>query len=391
MPYRLFFLGAAWYAVFHVLVWTVHLGAGTQPPAAQPFLWHGYEMVFGFAGAIICGFLLTASANWIGRPTVGPLVLLALVVSWLVARIAGLNGMHPGVALAGDGIALWGMTLALSVALVRAGNRRNYRFLPIAALLALAATGFHLATLGWIPDLRYPLLRGAVDLLLILMVVMGGRIIPFFTSRRLPWVTVENLDWLAAVSSFLVILAILGGWVWPEAWGTAKLTWFAALFLVARQGHWRPFSTWREPMLWILHLGYFWLALALFLRGGAMAWDWMPVSTALHAITVGGLGCLGLGMMARVALGHGGHEIRAPLWLVPAFVLVALAAIPRLLTPWPELVDVQLAFMLSGGMWVLAFGIYAIGYLPILLGPRGDEAGTATERQKNPGPANSRN
>lgn len=373
LPYRLFFLGAAWYAVFHGLVWTIHLAGGTQPPAAQPFLWHGYEMVFGFAGAVVTGFLLTASANWTGRATVGPVLLVILFLAWLAARVAGITGFHPVVALLGDGIALWGMSLALATNLIRSGNRRNYRFIPIGILLALAATLFHLASLGWLPELRFGLLRGAVDLLLILMVIMGGRIIPFFTERRMPHLGVTHIDWLSATSTLLVVLAVLCGWVWPEAWGTAKLTWFAALFLIARQGYWRPLGTWREPMLWILHLGYLWLAVALFLRGGAMAWDWMPLSTAVHAVTMGALGCLGLGMLARVALGHGGHEIRAPLWLQPAFVLVAFAAIPRLMTAWPQLLDVQLAFLLAGGTWVLAFAIYAAGFTPILLGPRGDE------------------
>lgn len=370
-PYRLFFLGAAGYVVIHMLLWLCFLSGGPIAASGNPFAWHGYELIFGFAGAIVTGFLLTAAGNWTGRRTVSPTVLIGLIAAWLGARIAHAGGADATITLVGDGIVLWGLVIALGRVLILAGNRRNYRLLPIVGLLALGATVFQLAALEMIPDWRYPVLHVGIELLALLMVIMGGRVVPFFTSRRLPDLPVENPEWLGNATAIFVLAAIIGGWVLPASLAAA-LAWFAGCLLLARLLHWSPLGTLREPMLWILHVGYLWLALALFLRGGALAWDWMPLSTAMHAIGMGALGCLGLGMMTRVALGHGGHAMRAPLWLVPAFVLVSLAPIARLLAAHPGPLDPRLLYALGGGAWVVAFGIYVVGFLPILLGPRAE-------------------
>ena len=370
-PYRLFFLGASVYAVVHMLLWILFLTGGALPVRGNPFAWHGYEMIFGFAGAIVTGFLLTAAANWTGRATVSPAVLLALASAWLSARVLHLGGGEPWLVLVADSIVLWGLVAALARVLLLTRNRRNYRFLPIVALLAAGAGVYQLAVLGVLPDWRYGVLYGGTELLLLLMVIMGGRVIPFFTGRRLPDLRVEDPPWLADGTALLVLAAIVGGWLLPDHLAAA-LAWFAGCIVIARLAHWSPLGTLREPMLWILHVGYLWLGLALFLRGGSLAWDWMPESTALHAVVLGGLGCLGLGMMARVALGHAGREIRAPGWLVPAFALVAVAPIPRLFGAYPEWFDPQTLYIVSGGAWIIAFAIYAGGYLPILLGRRND-------------------
>jgi uncharacterized protein involved in response to NO len=370
-PYRLFFLGAALHAVSHLLLWLCYLTGGPIAARGNPIAWHGYELLFGLAGAIVSGFVLTAAANWTGRRTVSAPVLFILFTAWAVGRIAYGGGASPWLVLAADSTFLLGVLIALARVLIITGNRRNYRLLPIIGLLALGAPVFHLAQVGWLPDWRHAVLYGGADLLLLLMVIMGGRVIPFFTGRRLPALQVEDPDWLAGATAVFVLAAIIGGWALPEHLAAA-LAWFAACLVLARLAHWSPLGTAREPMLWILHAGYLWLALALFLRGGALAWGWMPLSTALHAIVLGGLGCLGLGMMARVALGHGGHEIRAPLWLVPAFVLVVLAPLPRLLSAWPAWFDPQTLYILSGGAWIVAFGIYVLGFAPILLGRRAD-------------------
>ncbi len=372
-PYRLFFFGAALHAVVHMLAWTHFLTGGPLPVAGNPLAWHGYEMLIGFGGAVITGFLLTAAANWTGERTLAPAVLVLLVVAWATGRVAHFLGAGPAVTGVADSLFLGGLVVALTRVLIRANHRRNYRFVPIVALLAVGAACYHLATAGLLPDWRYALLHGASDLLLLLMVIMGGRVIPFFTGRRLPALEVNDPGWLGNTAAILVIAALLGRWLLPDPLAAA-LAWFAACVVLARLIHWSPLGTLHEPMLWILHGGYLWLSLALFLRGGALAWDWMPLSTALHAVVVGGLGCLGLGMMARVALGHGGHALQAPAWLVPAFVLVLLAPIPRLLSAYPALFDPQVLYLLSGGAWIAAFALYAVGFAPVLFGRRADAA-----------------
>ncbi|MCP1727178.1 uncharacterized protein involved in response to NO [Natronospira proteinivora] len=370
-PYRLFFLGAAAYAVIHMLLWLAHLQGLWTIPAPISFAWHGYELLFGFAAAVICGFILTASENWTGYRSVNAPGLLFLFLAWLLARLAALLGLSPLLVLIGDGLVLGGLTLALARVLWLSGNRRNLRFLPITGGLALAAILVQLSFIEVIPHWQDWLLRAAVDLVLILMVIMGGRVIPFFTQRKLPNLDVMDPDWLGFYATAFVVISVVLTWLVPGG-VAAMFSWFAGCFLMARLFYWSPWGTRRHPMLWILHLGYFWLGLALFLRGGSLAWDWMAFSDTVHAITVGGMGCLTLGMMARVTQGHGGHEIRAPLWLVPAFALIALAAIPRLLAAWPAIMPPQWGYSLSAIAWILAFLIFTLGFAPKLLQHRRD-------------------
>jgi len=372
-PFRIFFLAAAWFAVFHGAWWGGMLASGSMSLPGNPFLWHGYHMVFGFAGAIVIGFLLTASSNWVGRTVSPPGVTLVLFMGWLLARVAGFMPalMPEWSLLLGDGLALWGGTIALSIGLWRAGNRRNYRFIPILGGVALASTLFGLAAMGHMPDWRFPMMRGGLDLMLLLMVVMGQRIIPFFTDRRLPDLGVRQSPILAVAAPLLT----LGALIIVHATGSVlaiPLMMAAAVVLLTQLTLWRAWGTWREPMLWILHLGYAWLAVSLVLRSGSLAFDWMPYSTASHAVSVGALGALGLGMLARVSLGHTGRPIQATPWMVLAFVLVTLAAILRMLTAFSLGIPIQWLFGLSSLCWLLAWLLFAVTYLGILLSPRAD-------------------
>lgn len=371
--FRLFFLGAAWSSVLYMSWWGAGLASGRLSMPGNPFLWHGYHMVFGFAVAIVVGFLLTAASNWIGRRIAPPPLLLLLFAGWALARVGGLlPAVFPvGLVVVSDAVALWGATLALGVGLVRAGNRRNYRFIAIMAGVSLAATAFGLAQAGILPDWRYPMLRGGLDLMLLLMVVMGQRIIPFFTDRRLPELGVRQSAALAVVAP----ATVLGGMILHYAGlplPAMAMMLAAAVALLMQLTLWRSPGTWREPMLWILHLGYLWLALAMLLRAGSIGFDWLPYSTASHAISVGALGALGLGMLARVSLGHTGRPIRASGWMVLAFVLVSLAPVFRLLTGFDTPIPTAWLFGLASLCWLLAWLIFAVSYLPVLTSPRAD-------------------
>ncbi|MEA5444462.1 NnrS family protein [Gammaproteobacteria bacterium AB-CW1] len=372
-PFRLFFLAAAWFAVFHGALWGGMLASGSMVIEGNPFLWHGYHMVFGFAVAIVIGFLLTAAANWIGKPVSPPALTLGLFLAWCVARLGGfLPDLLPwALVTLADAVALWGACIALGVALLRAGNRRNYLFIAVLAALALAATACFLAVTGIISDIRFALMRIGLDLMLLLMVIMGQRIIPFFTERRLPHLGVRRSPLLMLLTPMVVAAGLLANYLgWPMPAMALMLS--AAVLLLVHMTLWRSWGSWPEPMLWILHLGYLWLALALVLRAGSLGFGWMPYSTAGHAVSVGALGALGLGMLARVSLGHTGRMIQAKPWIVLAFVLVSLAAVFRLMTGFPIGLLMQWLFGLSALSWILAWLIFAISYAPILTGPRAD-------------------
>lgn len=371
--FRLFFLGAAWSSVLYMSWWGAGLATGRLSMPGNPFLWHGYHMIFGFGIAVVIGFLLTAASNWTGRRLVTPPQLLALFLLWAFARVVGLMpAILPGVlASLADALALWGATAALAIGLVRSGNRRNYRFAFILGGVALAATSFALAELGMIPDLRYPMLRGALDLLLVLMIVMGQRIIPFFTDRRLPQLGVRQSALLSVISPVTVIAGLLFYYLGLPVPAMAAIL-AGAVSLVMQLTLWKSWGTLREPMLWILHVGYLWLAIAMVLRAGSIGYDWMPYSTAGHAVSAGALGALGLGMLARVALGHTGRPIRANGAMVVAFLLVTIAPIFRLLTGFGVEFDMRLLFGLAALCWIVAWLIYAVAFLPVLTSPRVD-------------------
>lgn len=371
-PFRPFFLAAAGWAVLSLVVWALWLVHGLRFDMlrAAPFLWHGHTMLSGFAGALIAGFLLTAGANWTGCRTATPGFLLLLVLLWLAGRAAD---VLPALVLPGA-LADAGFWLLLAAALLRAvlasRNWRNLGFAVLPLLFGAVDAVWHLDRLGFTPGLARPALWTGIDLLTLIMGAMGGRIIPFFTGRRLLETAPRNPAGLVWAANTALLLALAGNLAMR---GTAPAGWLmltAGLLLLVRLAGWSPPATRREPMLWILHLGYAWLGLGLLLRSGAVLGGLYSEAAALHAVTVGALGALGLGMLTRVALGHTGRLIRADRMLILAFVLVNLAALARL-APLLQF-SPRLAYAVSGCLWSLAFLLYLWKFTPILCRPRAD-------------------
>lgn len=370
-PFRPLFIAAAAHAMLAVVAWALFLVHGAMPFAIlpDPFLWHGHTMISGFAGAVIGGFLLTAAANWTGRPTASPTVLAVVVGLWLVARVGDYTGgVPPLVALAADG----GYWLLLSLLLLRvvvaAGNRRNLGFAVLPLLFGAVDLAWHLEHAGLVAATARPALWVGVDLLTVILGTMGGRVIPFFTGNRLPMARVRNSGRLQVASAALLVALIPVNFLFRGEPLAALVMLAAGALLLVRLAGWNSAATRQEPMLWILHAGYAWLGLGLVLRAGAILTGAFPESTALHAVTVGALGALALGMIARVALGHTGRPITASRPLVAAFGFVILAALARLSALFAA--PAWLAMGASSGLWAAAFAIYLWKYVPILLAPR---------------------
>ncbi len=204
-------------------------------------------------------------------------------------------------------------------------------------------------------------LIGAVDLLTLLMLAIGGRVIPFFTGRKLAGHTMRinrYLTWIVNGGGALVLLCGLCG-APDHARGMLMIA-LAALAFVRLFG-WRGWRAAREPMLWVLHLGYLWLATGLLLRGLGLTGVWLASELdTLHGITVGALGTLSLGMMTRVAQGHGGVPIRSNAALTIMFVMPTVAAILRLSGPS--------GWSWAASVWFAAFALYLIVIGPLLCG-----------------------
>lgn len=364
-PFRLFFLGATLFASLGIFLWAVFLHLGVLPASSlTPLLWHGHEMLFGFAGALIAGFLLTAVANWTGRRTTTPATLALLFVIWLAARLGFLMPDVAPFTVVATVDCLFFPLLAVSVARPIL-QTRNYRNLFVIILLLALATADILFFLGTHNTIRLApsrILIWTIDLLAMLMLIIGGRVIPFFTSRALPAVRVIRNMWVERAVNIGAGLLVLIDILLPASaiLGIASL--LVAVLALIRLIGWRPWRVWSEPMLWVLHLGYVWLIAGLVLRGLALLHGTPLEITSLHAITVGALGSLAIGMMLRVSQGHTGRTLQAGYAAGTAFILVSIAAVLRL-TDLPGMLS------LAGVLWATAFTILLFKLLPIQFGP----------------------
>jgi uncharacterized protein involved in response to NO len=369
LGFRPFFLLAAILAAAAVPLWLLIYQGALEPVSyLPPTIWHAHEMVFGFAAAVIAGFLLTAASNWTGRRTATGIGLGALAALWIAGRVALiLPGVPAWLAIGLDVAFLPVVAIVLAIPLIATGNRRNLVFPVVLAVLGLINLTIHLGAIGaidWDPSRR---LRIAIDLILLMIGVLGGRVIPSFTKNALPQAKVNpcpKASVLALVSIAAVAIADMAS---DNATITGSVALAAGLINVLRMRGWGTLATRRTPILWILHVGYAWLAAGLILRGVAELTDLVPLDAGMHALTLGAVGSMIIGMMSRVALGHTGRSIVPAPLTVAAYWLVNAAALLRVtfaLTSDDTLRSVSL--MGSGTLWSLAFAFFAIVYWPIL-------------------------
>ena len=375
LGFRSFFLGGCLFALLAVPLWLAAFSGWLDEwqPAGGWLAWHRHELLFGFALAIIAGFLLSAVQTWTGQPGLQgrPLTLLALL--WLAARLAWLGDLPLPV------LAVLELAFPLAVAAVmaralwQARQKRNY---PIVAVLLLLAVADALA-MGGLASASEVLQRqgvlAGVWLVAAMMGLIGGRVIPFFTQRGLgrvegvkPW---PWLDLLLLLGSALVAMLYAAGIaLQPSAW-------IGLLFALLAAGHllrlvrWHDPGMWRVPLLWSLHLAYAWLGLACL---GMALWHLgllNNLSQPLHALTVGAMGGLILAMVARVSLGHTGRPLTPPSGMTLAFILLQVAGLFRvgLIEVWPFW-----GLWLAAACWSLAFVLFAWRYGPMLCSARVD-------------------
>jgi uncharacterized protein involved in response to NO len=377
--FRPFFALAALQAVGSVLYWLAILfGLAPAPAWLSHSLWHAHEMIFGFVAAAAAGFLLTAAPTWTqSRPLSGaPLALLAAL--WLAGRAAmALAGVLPlpWVALV-DVAFLPSLAFAIGRPILAARQVRNYGFPALLTALALANLGAHAEALGLAPGLGAATLHAGVDLAIVLIVVVGGRITPSFTANAFRRdgiaVAVRTQPWLDRAAIAAVVGVVLANLFVPRTAVSGGVAGLAALAVAARMSGWQTRHALRDPLVWSLHLGYAWVALGLASVALADLTGAMPWSVGLHAETTGAIGTMVLAVMTRVALGHTGRPLAAPPAATAAYLLVSAGALARtagaLLLP-----DSYLQVVALGGLlWAGAFAVFVCGYARILIRPRVD-------------------
>lgn len=374
LGFRPFFLLSGILAVLLVAAWVPALAGWLSFVSYYGQIgWHSHEMIFGYTSAVIAGFLLTAVRNWTERPTAAGASLASLVALWLVGRVLPLfPAVVSGWLIAITDLAfLSAVTVAIGVPVARRAEKRTLIFLPVLIVLFAANLLVHLDLLGFAPGLARRGVFLGLHLILLLIVIMGGRVIPFFTERALQGFVIESrttIEWLSPLS---VIAFMLVEFFLPDSRFSGALAALAAFVNCIRLASWYSHRYWQVPLLWVLHLGYAWIVAGFVLKATA-AFGIISPQFTIHAFTVGGIGVLTLGMMARVALGHTARPLEVGKSIVVAFALLNLAAIGRGLLPiffplwFPQLI------IASGALWIAAFLIFVVIYTPILTQPRID-------------------
>ncbi len=371
LGFRPFFLMAGAGALLSMLLWILELRGIVPSSAYLPgSLRHAHEMLFGYAGAVIAGFLLTAVRNWTGIQTPNGWKLGGLALLWLAARLALFLPVPGGLIALLDLAFFPALALGLFKPLWQGQNRVNRVFLLLLAGMMGAGFLVHLQGLGF-AGLASQGLRLMLDLVLLTLLLISGRVMPFFTRSALsvsqpvrrPWV-----EWMT-YGLGLTLLPVHLFSLWSPFGGVLLLA--LALVQGVRFQGWHHPQVWRNPMLAVLYAGYLWLILGLFLDGLAN-FQLLPPYPALHALTSGAIGVFTLGMMARVTLGHTGREMRASSGTSLLFLLINLAALLRTLLPLIDPSRYALWLDFSAGLWMLAFGLFLGIYGPMLVAPRVD-------------------
>jgi uncharacterized protein involved in response to NO len=364
-PFPLFALGfrplyllAGGYAALSVAAWALQY-AGWLP--GGDVLWHAHELLFGYAFAVIAGFLLTAVRVWTGRPTPTGLPLAGIALLWVLSRSIAVFSLPAAAVM--DMLFALAVAWGIGVPLIASGNRRNWFF--IALVLALGAAS--LAFQAW-PQLGVAI---GLDVVLFVMAVMGGRVIPAFTNSAIPGAGARRHPLLEKASLGAVLLLLIVDVIGLPENISGLIAVIAAALHAARLALWAPLKTRGKPILWILHASYAWIVVHLALRGLA-AFELVPAVVATHALTVGAIGGLTLGMMTRTARGHTARPLDVGGAELAAYVLVQAAAVVRSLLPlaFPTAYGTMIA--LSALLWFAAFAVFTAVYIPILTRPRLD-------------------
>ncbi len=376
--FRPFFFGAATWAIIAIALWLCELaGRIALPSGFDGVAWHRHEMLFGFVGAAVSGFLLTAIPNWTGRLPIAGKPLLSLFGMWAAARLAVLFssriGLWPAAIL---DVGLYVVVALLAAREVIASKNRNVPVVGLVLLLGVADAADYLGQAGTVDaDLGW---RGAISLVIVMISMIGGRIIPSFTRNWMVKRGVksglptqpQSLDLLVIASTALALLFWLA---FPEQKLAGAMLLLAAAAQALRLSRWGGHRTLADPLVAVLHAGYAWVPIGLALLGLSVAGYDLPQSAGVHALTAGAMTTMILAVMTRASLGHTGRDLKASPMTVAGYVCVTIGALLRVATslgigPYALMLDI------AGAFWGAALLLFLIVYRPVLWSPRLGEA-----------------
>lgn len=370
LGFRPFYLLAAAFAAISIPLWMARYFGWIGLMQHANLNWHMHEMIFGFAIAVIIGFLFTAGRNWTGMDTPRRKHLAALAGLWIAGRVAMLSGV-PLLAAVIDIAFLPLAAWPLFVVLRKSGNKRNMFLVGLLALMTGANAAYHASILGWITLSPMQPVYAAVMVIVVIESVIGGRIIPNFTANAVrgsnPIIHVRN-DQISLALTVLACIAWVAGLPAPMTAATAVA---AACTQLVRLGGWKPHLTLKNPLLWILHVSYAWIPIGFILLALA-AVGRVPASAAIHVLAIGAMGGLIIGMITRTTLGHTGRALKAGVAETLMYALVQFGAIARLVAALDNTGWRDAALVLAMVCWSVAFLLYLAVYAPYLVSARVD-------------------
>ncbi len=368
LGFRAFFVLAGLFALLSIVLWRSIFNGTLMVDIYYPNIyWHGHEMLLGYSVAVIAGFLLTAVKNWTGVQTLQGRKLAALCMLWVYGRLVPFySGVIPDELIALiDFSFLPTLAFFLAKPILKAGNLKNLFFVGLLLLMALGNGLIHAEILDFSESSAETGLDLVIAIIIMIILTIAGRVFPFFTEKGLKGViAIRNplLDILSIVSSaavFLLLIFDINGWI------LTLCSIFALIANMQRVSGWYIQKIWYVPLLWVLYMGYGWIMLG-FVFVALSSLSIIPASLATHAFTVGGIGVLTLGMMARVSLGHTGRVLKASNTIAIAFVLINLAALFRVIMPAMMPSGYTGFLMISTYCWLAAFSLFIYVYSPIL-------------------------
>ncbi len=373
LGFRPFFLLAMIAAASLMIRWLWVFTSGSSAPSYfAPVFWHGHEMIYGFTAAIMIGFIYTASQSWTGTAGIRGGRLMFLAVLWLSARALMAIPVLPHWVIAVVDLAfLPAAAVFLVPYLGRKEQRHNFIFLLLLSAMMVGNLLTHLSALGILSGYDRQGLGLGLHVAVLMIVVIGGRIIPMFSERAVPHYSKPDAKRIDQAALLSAALFAVSSFALPHSSTTGVVAAVAGGVNLWRWGRWLQRGIWRIPVLWILYVGYAWVVCGFILTALSILSS-VPVSVATHAFTVGALGTMIVGMVSRVSLGHTGRPIVVTRLTIASYVLITLAAFVRVIGSALARDYSFATIMISGALWTVAFILLFIGYARILTTSRVD-------------------
>ncbi len=378
LGFRPFFLAAGIFSVVSMLWWLgiYQFQLPVEITSINLFQWHAHEMIYGYALAVITGFLLTATKNWTGIQTLHGKPLLLLLSLWAVARLLFLFGsVYIWLAGVFDILFLLFSVAAVAYPIVKVKQWRQMAVLSKLILLLVGNVLFYLGALGLYADGVFLAIYGGLYLIVGLILTIGRRVLPMFIQNGVDSpVTLFNSKWLDLSSLAFFLLFFISELFFSNSMYTACFA-LAVFFINAiRLIGWHCAGIWKKSLLWSLYLSFWFICLGFLLFAGVHFFG-ISKYLAIHALAFGGIGVVTLAMMSRVALGHTGRDLsQPPKALAYAFAILILGGVLRVFVPLLDVISYSLLMGITQGLWILSFSIFVVIYYPILTRARADGA-----------------